>query len=93
MYFENNNSEATRSLIFQKQIFIGKIVSGKAFSDIIHSNYSDFNIELLEDFANTVNMSRGIYEFLSVNIRGKYFFGLIPFKVLINWLCLTCGDY
>jgi len=93
LYFENNNSEPTSSLVFQKQVFIGKILSGRIFSDIIHSNYSDFNIGLLEDFANTVNMSRGIYEFLSVSIRGKYFIGLIPFKVLVDSLCLTCGEY
>jgi hypothetical protein len=93
LYFENNSSEVCKIKIFQKQIIIGNVMQGAAFTRIIHINYSDFNIGLLSTFESTANFSLGYQEILDIDIQGRYFNKLIPFKISINSLCLTCGSY
>ncbi|MFX0009431.1 MAG: hypothetical protein ACFE9R_03880 [Candidatus Hermodarchaeota archaeon] len=88
VYF--NNFTETRVNIFQKVLYIGKVGPHTLYSNIIIGEINNFKINALEDYWEFANASLGVSEYLNIEIKCKFFYGLIPFKVLIGPLCLSC---
>lgn len=88
VYF--NNQTEIKVNIFQKFLFIGRVNPHAVYSSIVSGEFSNFKIDALEEFWDSANMSIGVYEYLNVEIKCKFFYKLVPFRTVIGPICLSC---
>ena len=91
LYFEKVNATVKRVKVFQRKEYYGFIAPGKIYTSIFNVDSGDFYMDRIDEFWDKANMSLGVYDYLTIEIKGRFFFGIVPFKAFIDSLCVTCG--
>ncbi|MFW9823922.1 MAG: hypothetical protein ACFFE4_13340, partial [Candidatus Thorarchaeota archaeon] len=90
IFVDKNSKNPKETVIFSHLVRFGQIPPGKSFKGIFSIGYSEFFIENLNNFWNTMDKTLGYFEELNINLGGKYFLGLVPFKLSIDSYCISC---
>lgn len=92
-YYENyNNSERKEDLFYKREI-VKRISPLKNYRGFIEGDSEYFNKSKILTFWNNANLSMPVFYLLSINISGRYGFGMIPFSIKMNEFnpeCQTC---
>jgi len=91
LFFEQLNETERRVTIFHQIEYYGTISPMKNFIRIFVGNDTNFNKVVLNNFWDKVNLSKGVRDLLTIEMKGYTFFGLVPFKILIDDFCIVCG--
>ncbi|MFX1258748.1 MAG: hypothetical protein ACFFAN_12880 [Promethearchaeota archaeon] len=84
LYFEENNDKEKDIDIFSKKENYGVIHAGQFYEGLFKGDEEDFDIPALDDFWNDVNIYEDVDFLIDIKISGKYFFGTIPFSVIMD---------
>jgi hypothetical protein len=92
-YYENFNNSERKEEIFFKSESIKRINPLKTYKAFIEGGLEYFNTSQILAFWNNANLSMPVFYLLSIKISGRYGFGTIPFKIIIdefNPECPSC---
>jgi len=93
-YSEEYTNNEIREQLFFKSETVTKINPWQNYEATLEGGSEYFNVTVIELFWDNVNFSRPVFYLLDINITGSFWFGMIPFKVIIDDLnpdCPTCS--
>ena len=90
VYSNKYNNSPEEIIVFQKKSNFKSIPSGKTLNGFFSGDETDYLLDNLNIFWDSVNVTIGYYEILNIVVGGRFFFGLVPFKLSIESFCITC---
>jgi len=91
IYFEQFNNTEKRVTIFHQLEYYGTIPPMKDYIRLFSGIETNFNKVFLSDFWDKANFSKGVKDLLTIEIKARTFFGILPFRILIEDFCAVCG--